>query len=100
MQTKYFTPSDSARIAGPLIGFLISPQATVVERFTRVSNDELNYVFTVDDPTYYTRPWTGETQLLRRNERLLEYACHEGNYSLTFILQGARVRERLPLSEK
>jgi hypothetical protein len=100
VETKFFTPSDSARIAGPFIGFLISPQATVVERFTRVSEGELNYVFTVDDPMYYTRPWTGETHFLRSTEQMFEYSCHEGNYSLTYILQAARARERLPLSEK
>ena len=51
-------------------------------------------MFTVDDPAHYTRPWTGETHMMRRNERLFEYACHEANYSMRFILQGGRVRDR------
>jgi hypothetical protein len=63
----------------------VSPAATVTERITRVAADELCYVFTVDDPANYTQPWTGETNLLRKNENLLEYACHEANYSLRFI---------------
>jgi hypothetical protein len=92
VETRHFTPSDIGRQA-PSITFLVSPQATVTERITRVSNDELNYVFTVDDPTHYTRPWTGETHFMRSNDRPLEYACHEANYSLTFILQGGRTRD-------
>ena len=44
--------------------------------------------------TYYTRPWTGESHFLRSDEQLLEFACHEANYSLVHILEGARVRER------
>lgn len=92
VETKHFTPSDTGRIAMS-ITFRVSPQATVTERITRVSNDELNYVFTVDDPMNYTRPWTGETHFMRSNDSLLEYACHEANYSLTFILQGGRARD-------
>jgi len=65
----------------------------VTERFTRVSDRELNYVFTVSDPTYYTRPWTGETHLLRSAQRMFEFACHEGNYSLRDMLEAARASE-------
>ncbi len=95
VETKYFTPSDTGRIAGPQpgIAFQVSPATTVMERITRVSDEELNYVFTVDGPSYYTRPWTRETHLMRTDEHMLEYACHEGNYSLRFILQGGRARD-------
>ena len=95
VETKYFTPSDTGRIAGPQpgIAFQVSPATTVTERITRVSDDELNYVFTVDDPAYYTRPWMGETHFMRTDEHLLEYACHEANYSMRFILQGGRARD-------
>jgi hypothetical protein len=92
VETKYFTPSDTARMA-PFITFIVSPQTTVTERFTRVARNEINYVFTVGDPLYYTRPWTGETHFLSTDEHMLEYACHEGNYSLVHILEGARVRD-------
>jgi hypothetical protein len=57
---------------------------------TRVSDYELNYIFTVSDPTYYTRSWTGETHLLRSKHKMFEYACHEGNYSMRNILEAAR----------
>jgi hypothetical protein len=92
VETKYFTPSDRGRVAMG-IAFLISPGATVTERITRVSDGELDYIFTVDDPAHYTRRWTGETHFMRKEDHLLEYACHEGNYSLRFILQGGRARD-------
>jgi hypothetical protein len=93
VETKHFTPSDIGRIAGATITFQVSPGTTVTERITRMSDDELNYVFTVDDPAYYLQPWTGETHLMRTNDNLLEYACHEANYSMRFILQGGRARD-------
>jgi hypothetical protein len=92
VETKHFTPSDRGRVAAG-ITFLVSPAATVTERITRVAEDELSYVFKVDDPANYTQPWTGETHLLRKDENLLEYACHEANYSLRFILQGGRAQD-------
>jgi hypothetical protein len=60
VETKYFSASSAARIRARDV-LLVSPQTTVIERFTRISDSELNYVFTVTDPTYYTRPWTGDT---------------------------------------
>jgi hypothetical protein len=92
VETKYFTPSDTGRGA-PFVGYLVSPQTVVIERFTRVSERELNYVFTVEDATLYTRPWKGETHFFSSNEPMFEYSCHEGNRSLQYILQGARVQE-------
>jgi hypothetical protein len=66
----------------------------VIERFTLISADTIAYRFTVDDPTAYTAAWTAELPLVRTNERLFEYACHEGNYSLELSLRGARAEER------
>jgi hypothetical protein len=65
----------------------------VTERLTRVSDHELNYVFTVSDPTYYTRSWTGETHWMRSHAKIFEYACHEGNYSMRDMLEAARSRD-------
>lgn len=89
IETKYFSSSSAVRLTRRHV-FLVSPQTTVLERFTRVSDHELNYVFTVSDPTYYTRSWTGETHLLRSNHKMFEYACHEGNYAMRNILEAAR----------
>jgi hypothetical protein len=93
VETKYFSPSSAVRMRGRNNVFLVSPQAIVIERFTRVSDGELNYVFTVSDPTYYTRPWTGETHLLRSTKRMFEFACHEGNYSMRDMLEAARAND-------
>jgi hypothetical protein len=66
----------------------------LVERFTRVDAETIEYEFTVTDPTSYTRPWSAMVPLIRIHEPLYEYACHEGNYSLRNILAGARKQER------
>lgn len=65
----------------------------VIERFTRLDDNTLSYKFTVDDPTIWTRPWSGEVAWPKTDQRLYEYACHEGNYSFTGILKGARMLE-------
>ena len=52
------------------------------------------YRFTIEDPTVFTAPWTGELVFNRTDEMIYEYACHEGNYALTNILGGERARER------
>jgi hypothetical protein len=94
VETRGFTPSDHLRAGGAAGGFLVSPLTVVTERFARVAEDRIDYSFEVEDPTYYTQPWKGETHFLRRDEPMLEYACHEANYSLVHILEGARERER------
>jgi len=65
----------------------------VVERFKRLDAQTLLYRFTVEDPTVWTRPWTGEMLWPATAQRIFEYACHEGNYSFAGILRGARVLE-------
>ncbi len=65
----------------------------VVERFSRLDRNSLLYRFTIEDPQTWTRPWTGEMAWPATNERIYEYACHEGNYALGDILRGARLRE-------
>ncbi len=71
----------------------LSEQATVTERFTRTGPDEITYAFDIDDPGFYTQPWKGEMLFTRSNGPVYEYACHEGNYALHGILQGARIVE-------
>jgi hypothetical protein len=66
----------------------------VVERFTRVSADEIRYQFTANDPHTWTRPWTAEIPMLRSEGHPYEYACHEGNYGVVNILRGARVADK------
>ena len=65
----------------------------LVERITRVDADNLDWRWTLDDPSVWTRPWTGSLPLTRTEGPLFEYACHEGNYGLYNILAGARAEE-------
>jgi hypothetical protein len=65
----------------------------LVERFTRVAADVLQYDATMSDPATWTRPWTARLLFKRTNEPLIEYACHEGNVGLAGILSGARKQE-------
>ena len=66
----------------------------VVERFTRVSADLIDYHFTVEDPLTWTRPWSGDLPMTKIEGPVFEYACHEGNYSMTNLLAGARAEEK------
>jgi hypothetical protein len=66
----------------------------LVERFTRVASDRIDYEITIDDPTTWTKPWTAVIRLKKSGERLFEYACHEGNYEiLRDIFAAARARD-------
>ena len=65
----------------------------VVERFSRLDADTLLYHFTVEDPTVWTVPWSGEYVWPASDARVYEYACHEANYSFQRILGGARILE-------
>jgi hypothetical protein len=73
--------------------FIVSSQATVTERYTRLSDKELLYQFTIVDPTVYTAPWTGEFSVYKTDNRIFEHACHEGNYAMNHILRAERVKE-------
>jgi hypothetical protein len=65
----------------------------VTERFTLTDPDTLLYRFTIDDPTAFSKPWTGEIPMLRTPGPLFEYACHEGNEGMKGILSSARAAE-------
>ncbi len=66
----------------------------VIERFTRISPQQIHYVFEVIDPATFSQPVKGEIALNTTNDPVYEYACHEGNYALPGILAGAREEER------
>jgi hypothetical protein len=59
----------------------------VVERISFMDPETLLYQFSVDDPTAFTRPWTGEFTMSRTAGQVYEYACHEGNYALPNLLK-------------
>ncbi|MDA1372301.1 MAG: hypothetical protein O2971_16250 [Proteobacteria bacterium] len=72
-----------------------SRNTRAVERYTRVSDDMIDYQFTIEDPTVYTQPWTAVRPMPKLDGYIqYEYACHEGNYAMTYILRGARIEEQ------
>ena len=72
----------------------------VVERFTRVSPNRIDYQVTVDDPTTWLMPWTLMIPLKKTNEQIYEYACHESNEAMVGILSGARAKEKAEAAKK
>jgi hypothetical protein len=74
--------------------FGTSDTARVIERFTRVDADTIDYQVTVDDPANFTKPWTAAIPMRKLGGQLFEYACHEGNYAMPGILAGARAQEK------
>ena len=75
-------------------GVTSTENMTLVERFTRLDDDTLEYTFTVTDPDTWASDWTATMPMLRTEFPLFEYACHEGNYSMEGILSGHRADER------
>ena len=72
----------------------------VTERFTRTGPAEITYEFrVVRTPTNIAQPWRGEMVLRASDKPLYEYACHEGNYGLEFLLAGARQMEAAAAKE-
>jgi hypothetical protein len=71
-----------------------SEDRKVTERFTRISPNTILYRFTVEDPTTFARPFSGEVTMNTGPGHIYEYACHEGNYAMPGVLAGAREDER------
>jgi hypothetical protein len=90
VETTNFHPKGN-----PMGGYsvLSDENLRLVERFRRTADDTLEYTFTVDNPTMWTKPWTATINWKRSRGELFEYACHEGNYSLRGMLAGARADE-------
>jgi hypothetical protein len=85
IETTNFSPQSDFRGSGENLH--------VVERFTRVGPDTLNWEVTVDDNTMWTSPWTTMIPLRQSEDAMFEYACHEGNYAMEGILSGHRAQE-------
>ncbi len=76
------------------------PGLRLVERFTRVDAETIDYEFTMTDPDMFTQPWTASVPMTTNQASrgvtagpMYEYACHEGNYGLLNIMRGARAEE-------
>ena len=70
-----------------------TPDVTLTERYTRVSDDDMNWEISVSDPATWTAPYTFMVRLKKTSGLIYEYACHEGNYAMEGILAGARREE-------
>jgi hypothetical protein len=92
VETTNFTDKTNYRGSGQTLH--------LIERFTRLSADVLDYRVTIDDPTTFTRPWTVALEATRTDGEIYEYACHEGNLGLEGILKGARAQEKMETAKK
>ena len=93
VETTNFTDKIGVGLSGG--GTPNSTAMRLVERFTRVSNDQIRYEATVDDPRTWTAPWSVAFPLTRTPAYgMFEYACHEGNHGMLNALSGSRAEER------
>mgnify|MGYP001367916484 FL=1 len=90
--TNFKGGAEERGMANTVVGG--SENMRLVERFTRVNTNTIDYRFTVTDPDVFTRPWTVSAPMTTLNGRVYEYACHEGNYSLMNMLKGARAEDQ------
>ena len=80
--------------------YLAGEDLHVVERFRKLDDNTLLYSFTVKDPKVWTTSFSGEYPWPRTEDRLFEYACHEGNIAMGNMLRGARILEADKAAEK
>jgi hypothetical protein len=81
--------------SGRIKGVMETEALHLVERFTRVDANTINYEATITDPVMYAKPWKVSVPLMRDPDyRIFEYACHEGNRVVEHVLKGARALER------
>ena len=92
VETQNFTRKTNTRMATVFGG---GRSLRLVERFTRVDADTIDYRYTFEDDAEFTRSWTAAIPLNRVEGPLFEYACHEGNYAMEGILAGSRVMEEV-----
>ena len=92
VDTTNFTDRTSISENGN--GLRHSEALHLIERFTRLDGETLEYRVTIDDPGTYTRPWTMSLFLTSpRGYELLPYECHEGNQGLPNILSAERAED-------
>jgi hypothetical protein len=100
VETLDFKFNGQSRFGVAYLDGMSDRNLRVVERFTRTAPDTILYRATVEDPTVYTKPWTVEISMTKRDDAIFEYACNEGNYGLSGILSGTRAEERASESAK
>ena len=92
VETRDFHPQQSFRGS--------SNEVVMREEFELLGPEKIRYRFTIDDPLTYTQPWTGEVAMNRKatEERMYEYACHEGNYAFAGMSRRRAPQELEPSS--
>ena len=93
IETTNFRPEATYRNANP-------KTLRLTERLTRLDADTIEYKFTVDDPTTWTKPWSAIVPMSQVQGPMFEYACHEGNNGLVIILEGSRKEEKAAALKK
>jgi hypothetical protein len=97
VQTTNFTDKVWSQYSG--WNWASDENMKLTERFTLVGPDTLQYEFTVDDPTVWTKPWSAMYYMSRTKEQMFEYACHEANHGMVGIPRGARGAEGVALDK-
>lgn len=98
--TTHFTSTGTGtlmldgNLARTGIGWSPDENLTLVERFKLADNNTLIYEFTITDPTVWSKPWTVSLPMTRSDQQIFEYACHEGNYDMRYMLSGARAPQK------
>jgi hypothetical protein len=104
VETTNFTNKNwiaTSAASGRIKGIPQSEALRIVERFTRISRDEIAYEARIEDPAVFTQPWTLAFPMTRdEGYRIYEYACHEGNHAVENILRGARYADRAGSSSR
>ena len=91
VETTNFTDKTDGNLPGRYSGS--GENQHLVEHFTRIDSDAIDYQFTIEDSTKYVKSWTAAIPLKKIPGTMFEYACHEGNYGLEGILSGSRAED-------
>ena len=94
VETRNFLSSDNVGRTGVVYGNANPKTYGIVERFTRVGPETVNYAVTISDPETWTRPFTILVPWNKTDEQIYEYQCQETNYDMYHWLDGARAREK------
>lgn len=104
VETTNFVDQTAAYFSAPWRA--VRPSLRLVERFTRTGPTAIDYTFTLEDPTSFTRPWTASAPMTTdqasrgvTSGEIWEYACHEGNHAMINVLTGARMEDASPRAE-
>jgi hypothetical protein len=96
IETRNFRREGTGTLSLRGLGLSVDENLQLTERFRLIDKETLEYRYTVNDPTVWSKPWTVSMTMWRSDQPIHEYACHEGNYGMRGILAGARVEEKKP----